>query len=107
MTPTLAGIFVLLTPDALAALGRILLTASKVADLGNDALKGGFFNSIAAGLAPDKVAENAAAIVGAGLDTLQLALDVSVIQGLLLAQEAERVGATIAEPAVEAPPYDR
>lgn len=102
MSPTLAGIFLALTPDALAALGRILLTASKVAELGNDALKGGFLNSIAAGLSPEKVAENAAAIVGAGLDALQLQLDVSVIQGLLLAQEASAVGETIVSPV-----YDR
>jgi len=103
----LAGLFRTLTPDALEALGRILVTAGKVARLGGDAIKGGFLESVVAGLSPDRIADSAAAVIGAELDALQLRLDVSVIQGLLLAQEAERVGATIAEPAVEAPPYDR
>ena len=99
---SLLGIFAALTPDVLAALGRILLTAGKVATLGSDALKEGFLQSVVAGLSPDRVAANAAAIVGAELDALQLAADVLAVQGVLLAQEAERVGATI-----ESPPYDR
>lgn len=102
MTPSLAGLFVALTPDALEALGRILVTAGKVARLGGDALKAGFLESVVAGLSPDRIVESAAAVIGAELDALQLRLDVSVIQGLLLAQEAERVGEAIVSPV-----YDR
>ncbi|MBP9863230.1 MAG: hypothetical protein KBD62_35115 [Kofleriaceae bacterium] len=108
MNPALAGLFVALTPDALEALGRILVTAGKVARLGGDSIKSGFLTSIVEGLSPDRVAETAAHIIGAELDALQLQLDVSVIQGLLLAQEASAVGARIPDVhPVEAPPYDR
>ncbi|MCH9835913.1 hypothetical protein K0U83_09635 [bacterium] len=91
---------VLATPELLDVFSRLVGGVSKVKDASPIGFFAGLFD-------PAKAEENAVALVSAGLDAGQVAVDVGILQLALSTVEAERVGATIAEPAVEAPPYDR
>lgn len=85
---SLAGILLVLTPDVLAALGRILTLASRIGDVD----RASFFAAISDALDPTKAEETAAKAIGAELDALQLRADVLALQGVFAAQEAQRVG---------------
>lgn len=88
---SLAGILLALTPDVLAALGRILTLASRLGDVDRVSL----FGAVADALDPAKAEETAAKAIGAELDALQLRADILAIQGAIYAQEAQRVGDSI------------
>lgn len=85
---SLAGILLVLTPDVLSALGRILTLASRISDVD----RASFFAAISDALDPSKAEETAAKAIGAELDALQLRADVLALQGVFAAQEAQRVG---------------
>ena len=88
---SLAGILLVLTPDVLAALGRILTLASRIGDVD----RASFFAAISDAIDPSKAEETAAKALGAELDALQLRADVLALQGVFAAQEAQRVGDSI------------
>lgn len=88
-----AGILGTLSPDVLAALGRILTLASKL-DAG--AAKS-FVEAIGDALSPERAIEVAAKAISIELDVLQLRADVALVQLAITTAEAERVGRTIGD----------
>ena len=67
MNSLLVGLFAVLTPDVLAALGRILVTASKIGDVDRES----FLAAVVDAVNPANAAETAAKAIGAELDALR------------------------------------
>lgn len=85
---SLSGILAVLSPDVLAALGRVILTLSKLGELDKETV----LTTITDALDPTNAAETAAKALGAEIDALQVRADILAIQGAIAAQEAQRVG---------------
>lgn len=85
---SLAGILLVLTPDVLSALSRIIGLAGKLGAVDRES----FLTALGDAIDPSKAADTAAKAIGAELDLLQVRADILAVQGAIYAQEAQRVG---------------